>query len=77
MSRKMTITLDEDVYDSLRQAVGQGDVSLYIEDLLRAHVHHTDLDLGYEAMASDTDRETQAKEWLSGLAADAANEARW
>ncbi|WAP70965.1 hypothetical protein [Jiella pelagia] len=76
MPRKMTITLAEEVFDGLCRTAGEGDVSRYVEELLRRHVIDADLDEGYRAMAADTDREADAGEWLSGLAADTANEAR-
>ena len=53
MHKKMTITLDEAVYDGLYRTIGKRKMSQFIEDLLRPHVLDTSLDAGYKAMAAD------------------------
>ena len=55
MHKRMTITLDEAVYEGLYRTVGKRRMSQFIEDLLRPHVTDTALDKGYQAMAADTD----------------------
>lgn len=76
MHRKMTITLDEEVYEGLYRRVGKRRMSQFIEDLLRPHVLDTSLDEGYRAMAADGDREAEAAEWCNALAGDMADAAR-
>lgn len=76
MHRKMTITLDEEVYEGLYRRVGRRHMSQFIEDLVRPHVLDTALDAGYQAMAKDKAREAEAAEWLAALAGDMADEAR-
>ncbi|MDR2837561.1 MAG: hypothetical protein LBV49_03190 [Azonexus sp.] len=77
MHRKMTITLDEAVYEGLRQTVGQGKMSQFIGDLLRPHVvGAATLDDGYRAMAADKAREAEAREWCNALIGDVADAAR-
>jgi predicted CopG family antitoxin len=76
MHKRMTITLDETVYDGLYRMIGKRRMSQFIEDLLRPHVMNTSLDDGYRAMAADTARETEAVEWCNALAGDMANAAR-
>ena len=76
MHRKMTITLDETVYDGLYRTVGRRKMSQFIEDLIRPHVVDTALDQGYRAMAGDTLREAEATEWCNCLAGDMADAAR-
>ena len=68
MRRKLAITLDEAVYEALCRTVGKRQMSQFIEDLLRPHVLDEELDEGYRAMASDTEREVEAKEWCDALA---------
>src|SRR5260363_222734 len=53
MHRRMTITLDEVVYEGLYRTVGKRRMSQFIEDLLRPHVVDTSLDDGYRAMATN------------------------
>ena len=76
MHRKMTITLDEAVYEGLYRTVGKRQMSQFIEDLVRPYVLDTALDEGYRAMASDAEREAEAKEWSDAIAEDMANAAR-
>jgi len=75
MHKRMTITLDEEVYEGLYRRVGRRRMSQFIEDLLRPHVLDSALDEGYEAMASDEGREEEAQEWCNALIADLDDEA--
>ena len=76
MHKRMTITLDEAVYEGLNRTIGKRRMSQFIEDLLRPHVVDTSLDDGYRAMAADTARESEAMEWCNALAGDMADAAR-
>ncbi|MFI0545813.1 MAG: addiction module antitoxin [Brachymonas sp.] len=76
MHKRMTITLDEAVYEGLYRTVGKRRMSQFIEDLLRPHVTDTALDKGYQAMAADTAREGEAQQWCNGLAGDMADATR-
>ena len=76
MHKKMTISLDEEVYDGLYRTVGKRRMSQFISDLLRPHVLNTALDDGYRAMAADPLREAEALEWCNALSTDVADEAR-
>ena len=76
MHRRMTITLDEAVYEGLYRTVGKRQMSQFIEDLLRPHVIDSTLDAGYQAMAADAEREAEALEWCNALSGDMADAAR-
>ena len=76
MHKKMTITLDEEVYEGLYRTVGKRRMSQFIEDLVRPHVMGNTLDEGYSAMAADNDREAEAREWCDALVKDMSDEAR-
>jgi hypothetical protein len=76
MHKRMTITMDEAVYDGLYRTVGKRKMSQFIEDLVRPHVSGTVLDAGYRAMAADVAREDDAAEWINALANDSIHEAR-
>lgn len=52
MPKRMTITLDEAVYDGLFQTVKRGRVSRFIRDLLRPLVSADALENGYRLMAA-------------------------
>lgn len=70
--RKLTITVDEDVYDGLRLKVGAGRISRFLNDLARPLVTEDALLDGYRAMAADAPREAEAKEWVEAMIGEAA-----
>ena len=72
MHKRMSITLDEVVYEGLYRHVGKRRMSQFIEDLVRPYVVDTALDEGYRAMAADKDREVDAAAWCNGLAVEDA-----
>jgi predicted CopG family antitoxin len=76
MHKKMTITLDEEVYDGLYRVVGRRRMSQFIEDLVRPYVVDEALEQGYRQMAADEAREAEAIEWSEALGRDLADEAR-
>ena len=76
MQKRMTITMDEAVYDGLMRVVGRGKVSQFLESLARPHVLDTALDDGYAAMSRDLDREKEAADWINGLIGDVSNATR-
>ena len=53
MQRKLTITVDEKVYEGLHKVVGLRRISRFIEDLVRPHVIEPHLDEAYRQMAQD------------------------
>jgi len=72
MQKKLTITLDADVYEGLHRVVGRRRISQFIEGLVRPHVLRTDLDEAYRLMAQDEEREAEALQWIEGLIGDVA-----
>ena len=76
MQKKLTITLDEEVYKGLHAVVGRGRISRFLEDLARPHVVSRDLEAAYREMAGDEVREAEAEEWVEGLIGDVADDTR-
>lgn len=74
MQKKLTLTIDEEVYDGLRQVVGPRRISHFIEDLVRPHVLKHDLYDEYRAMAADCVRESEALEWADATCGDMTDE---
>jgi hypothetical protein len=65
MQRKLTITLSDDVYRGLHERIGRGEISRFIEGLVRPHVLDDDaLEAAYREMAADAEREREALEWI-------------
>ena len=76
MQRKLTVTIDEEVYDGLRAVVGPRKISHFIEELVRPHVVKKDMYAAYKEMAADRVRESEALEWAEGTFGDLNNEER-
>jgi predicted CopG family antitoxin len=71
---KLTITVDEEVYEGLHRVVGRRHISRFLTELARSHVVHDDLEAGYRAMAADEEHEREAMEWIEGVVGDVADE---
>lgn len=62
MQRKLTLTIDEQVYDGLHKVVGARKISRFIEDLVRPYVVRKGLREAYKEMSDE--------EFLRGAEAD-------
>ncbi|HEV2970034.1 MAG TPA: hypothetical protein VGY55_08590 [Pirellulales bacterium] len=76
MQKKLTITVDERVYQGLHTVVGRRRISHFIETLVRPFVVGKDLDLAYRQMAKEETREAEALEWAEATIGDIGDEAR-
>ncbi len=74
--KKLTITIDDEVYAGLYRRVGPRKISRFLEGLARPHVVDADLEAAYREMAADEARESAALAWSEGLIGDAADEPR-
>ena len=70
--KKLTITVDNDVYRGLKKKVGPRRISRFLNDLARPHVVDDDLLAAYRQMSDDRLREAEAEDWIEGLIEDAA-----
>lgn len=76
MQKKLTITIDQEVYDGLYAVIGPRRISRFIEDLIRPHILHVDLEAAYAQMAQDEERESEALAWADALIGD-VDDAAW
>ena len=76
MQKKLTLTIDQDVYDGLHKVVGRRKISRFIEELVRPHVLKKDLYDAYREMGADHVREAEALEWAEATCGDVNNEKR-
>ena len=76
MQKKLTITLDQRVYEGLHAVIGPRKISQFIEKLVRPHVIAKDLDAAYRQMARDEARESEALEWAEATVGDVRDETR-
>ena len=72
MQRKLTITIDEAVYEGLYRKVGPRKIARFIEEIVRPHVLDPDFDSEYEKMGRDETREREAEEWSDAILDDVA-----
>jgi len=61
--KKLTITVDDEVYKGLHTRIGRGNISRFLNDMARPHVVADDIEAGYMAMAADVEREVEALAW--------------
>ncbi len=75
MQKKLTITIDEQVYEGLYRVAGARRISQFIESLLRPHVvdQNQSIEEAYKAMAQDQERESEALEWTEAVIGDINN----
>jgi predicted CopG family antitoxin len=76
MQKKLTITVDEKVYQGLHKRIGSRRISHFIEDLVRPHVLDEELEQAYAQMAKDEERENEALEWSEATVRDVGDEPR-
>ncbi|KPJ88833.1 MAG: addiction module antitoxin [Spirochaetes bacterium DG_61] len=76
MQKKLTITIDEDVYIGLHRVIGPRRISKFVEDLVRPHVIKHELESAYAEMGKDLEREREAFEWSEGTLGYRAHEER-
>jgi hypothetical protein len=74
LPKKLTITVDAEVYDGLHSVIGRRRISRFLNDLARPHVVGQNLAAGYTAMAADEARETEAAAWSEALLTDVVDE---
>lgn len=74
MQKKLTITVDEEVYEGLHKTIGPRKISKFVEDLVRPHVVHPNLESEYADMAKDKKREKEALDWAETTFKDISHE---
>jgi predicted CopG family antitoxin len=74
--KKLTITIDEEVYKGLYTVIGPRRISRFIEELVRPYVMLPELEAAYEQMAQDEEREAEALEWAEATLGDVSDETR-
>jgi predicted CopG family antitoxin len=74
MQKKLTITIDREVYFGLHKVIGPRKISKFVEELVRPHVIKHELESAYKNMAKDRAREKEALEWSEATSRDISNE---
>ncbi|MHB8091926.1 MAG: addiction module antitoxin [Syntrophales bacterium] len=63
MHKKLTITVDEEVYAGLHKVIGPRKISRFVQEIVRPYVVRPDYESAYAEMAKDKTRENEALEW--------------
>ena len=74
MQKKLTVTVDEEVYEGLHKTIGPRKISRFVQELVRPHVVRPNLEAAYAEMAKDRKREKEAAEWTETTFKDVAHE---
>ncbi len=76
MQKKLTITINEEIYLGLHKVIGPRKISKFVEDLVRPYVVTHEFESAYKEMAKDRAREKEALEWSESTLGDIAHEKR-
>jgi hypothetical protein len=76
MQKKLTITIDQEVYEGLHRTIGPRKISRFVEDLVRPHVVRPNLESEYAEMSKDKKREKEALTWAENTFRDTTHETR-
>jgi predicted CopG family antitoxin len=74
MQKKLTLSIDEEVYEGLHKTIGPRKISKFVQELVRPHVVSPNLEAAYADMARDKKREKEAMEWAEATFKDVAHE---
>ena len=75
MQKKLTITVDEEVYTGLYKVIGPRKISRFVQEIVRPYVVRPDYESAYAEMAKDRKRENEAMEWAEINIKDMEHEA--
>jgi hypothetical protein len=75
MQKKLTITVDEEVYVGLYKIIGPRKISRFVQEIVRPHVVRPNYESAYAKMAKDKKRENEALEWAEITFKDMDHEA--
>ena len=75
MQKKLTITVDEEVYIGLHKVIGPRKISRFVQEIVRPYVVRPDYESAYAEMAEDKKRENEALEWAEITIKDIDHEA--
>lgn len=67
MTKKLTISVSDELYEGLYAKIGAGRISKFIENIASPHVIDDKLIEGYRQMSLDKGREQDAQKWTESL----------
>ncbi len=76
MQKKLTLSIDAEIYEALHKMAGQRKIGRFIENLVRPHITSLELPEAGTRLAQDGHRESEALPWVRTNGTDAGDEAR-
>lgn len=77
MYKKLTISVEPQVYKGLRKVIGPRKISAFLNQLAKPFVVKDALEAAYREMAGDKQREAAAIEWTENLVGSGADNDTW
>ncbi|MCL5276348.1 MAG: hypothetical protein M1517_00970 [Deltaproteobacteria bacterium] len=74
MHKKLTITMDKEVYENFHKIIAPRKISKFIETIVRPPIVPINLESAYARMAKDKKREEKATEWAETTFKDITHE---
>jgi hypothetical protein len=65
--KKLTITVDSEVYEGLHNKIGRGNIGKFLNGLAKPYVLEDLIESGYIEMSTDDTYNKEALEWMEGL----------
>jgi hypothetical protein len=77
MYKKLTISVEPQVYRGLQKVIGPRKISAFLNQLAKPFVVKDALEAAYREMAEDKQREAEAGEWTENLTGSGAGDEPW
>jgi len=74
MYKKLTISMEPQVYEGLKRVIGAGRISAFLNEIAKPFVDKKSIGAAYQEMAADESREKEAGEWVENLASGVKDE---
>ena len=75
MSKRVNLYIqDEVLWENFTNLVGRGNISKWIENMIKPLVDKSNLANSYKDMAKDKEREEEANDWVNGTFADVGHD---
>lgn len=75
MSKRVNLYIqDEILWENFTNLVGRGNVSKWIENMIKPLVDKSSLANSYKSMSKDKEREQEANDWVSGTFGDVGHD---
>jgi hypothetical protein len=75
MQKKLTLSIDAEIYEALHKVAGKRKIGRFIEKIVRPHITSLELALAGKELIQDGKQESEALLWAGTTVGDSGNEA--